>query len=62
MERFENMQEVFSVIENEDLESKHFLLIDDVVTTGSTLVNCIETLQDTIENAQVSIVCLAKAD
>ncbi len=56
------MQEVFSVIENEDLESKHFLLIDDVVTTGSTLVNCIETLQDTIENAQVSIVCLAKAD
>ncbi len=62
MERFENMQEVFSVIGSEDLESKHFLLVDDVVTTGSTLVNCVETLQNTIENSQVSIVCLAKAD
>lgn len=38
--RFENMQEVFALKNPEVLENKHVLLVDDVVTTGSTLEAC----------------------
>lgn len=35
--RFENMQEVFTLTNPEALINKHVLLVDDVITTGSTL-------------------------
>ena len=38
--RFENMREVFTVKNPERLENKHVLLVDDVITTGSTLEAC----------------------
>ena len=38
--RFENMQEVFTVMHPEKLVDKHVLLVDDIVTTGSTLEAC----------------------
>lgn len=38
--RYENMQDVFSVIKAEELEEKHILLVDDVITTGATLEAC----------------------
>jgi len=38
--RFENMQEVFAVKYPERLTDKHVLLVDDIVTTGSTLEAC----------------------
>jgi predicted amidophosphoribosyltransferase len=38
--RFENMQEVFALTDPEILINKHILLVDDVVTTGSTLEAC----------------------
>ena len=38
--RFENMQDVFSVIKPEELADKHILLVDDVITTGATLEAC----------------------
>lgn len=38
--RYENMQGVFCVNHAEELANKHILLVDDVVTTGSTLEAC----------------------
>ena len=38
--RFENMQKVFAVTDPEKLINKHVLLVDDIVTTGSTLEAC----------------------
>lgn len=35
--RFKNMQEVFELTDTERLMNKHILLVDDIITTGSTL-------------------------
>ena len=59
--RFENMQEVFVVSDPEKLKNKHVLLVDDVVTTGSTLEACgIELLK--IEGLKLSIATIACAE
>ena len=51
---------IFDVTFSENHHSKHFLLIDDVMTTGSTLEACSRELLK-IPNAKISIVCMAMA-
>jgi len=58
--RWENVGQVFELTDKNRLSNKHILLVDDVVTTGSTLESCIETLQQT-EGIKVSIVTIALA-
>jgi ComF family protein len=59
--RFENMQEVFRVMDAESLKGKHMLLVDDVVTTGSTLEACgMELLK--VEGLKLSIATIAYAE
>jgi ComF family protein len=58
--RYENMKEVFTIKNPELYKGRHFLLVDDVITTGSTLVACAEKLLK-IEDAKVSIAALAYA-
>lgn len=43
-ERYMNMENVFTVKEPEAVYSKKILLVDDVITTGSTLISCAEKL------------------
>jgi len=60
-ERFNNMQEVFTIKYPEKLKGKHVLLVDDVITTGSTLEACgIQLLQ--IEGLKLSIATIAYAE
>jgi ComF family protein len=59
-ERWENVKELFSVKNPESLEGKHILLIDDVVTTGSTLEACANVLLK-VPGVRVSIATLAYA-
>nr|WP_294793167.1 phosphoribosyltransferase family protein [uncultured Mucilaginibacter sp.] len=59
--RFENMQEVFAVKDPDQLINKHILLVDDTVTTGSTLEACgIELLK--IPGVKLSIATIAYAE
>ena len=58
--RWENVWEVFQIGNEGTSKHKHVLLIDDVVTTGSTLESCITTLQQ-IEGIKVSVVTIAIA-
>lgn len=58
--RFENMQEVFMIKHPEKLINKHVLLVDDIVTTGSTLEACgMELLK--ISGLTLSIATIAYA-
>jgi len=60
-ERWENVENIFEVIQPTDFTGKHILLIDDVVTTGSTLEACAFELLK-IPETKVSISTLAFAD
>lgn len=39
-ERWKNVEGIFHINDSKSLEEKHILLVDDVVTTGSTLEAC----------------------
>lgn len=49
---------VFDISSPENYHGKHFLLIDDVMTTGSTLEACSRALLK-IPDSKISIVCMA---
>jgi len=60
-DRWQNVEEIFDVENPEFFAGKHVLLIDDVVTTGSTLEACALHLLK-INDTKVSIATLAFAD
>ncbi len=60
-ERWQNVEGIFEIARPDEFTGKHILLIDDVVTTGSTLEACAYQLLK-VENAKVSIATLAFAD
>ncbi len=59
-DRWKNVENIFKVTNEENLKGKHILLVDDVVTTGSTLEACTNSLLE-LENTKVSIATLAVA-
>lgn len=59
-ERWENVQNLFHCSMPEQLEHTHILLVDDVLTTGATLVSCSDALQG-IPGLRVSVLTLALA-
>lgn len=59
-ERWENVQNTFELTDAEKLQGKHVLLIDDVITTGSTIEACANTIAS-ISGTQVSLLGIAVA-
>jgi ComF family protein len=57
-ERWENVEGIFGVTEPEILKGCHILLVDDVITTGSTVESCVNALLK-VEGVKVSVVALA---
>jgi ComF family protein len=57
-ERWMNVEGIFMVTDPQKIDGKHILLVDDVITTGSTLDACASELLKT-ENVKVSIAALA---
>lgn len=60
LNRSEGIDTIFDVSYTEKDHNKHFLLIDDVITTGSTLEACCHALLK-IPGTKISIVCMAMA-
>ena len=59
-DRWTNVSDIFRVRDDSRLAGKHVLLVDDVITTGSTIEACASELLRT-ENVSVSAVALAYA-
>jgi ComF family protein len=58
--RWENVKEVFEIRNYEHLANKHVLLVDDVITTGSTLESCILNLSK-VPGIKISVASVAYA-
>ena len=44
-ERWKNVEGIFALDRPQDIEGKHVLLVDDILTTGATLASCAKTIQ-----------------
>lgn len=61
VERWKNVDSIFKIKDEMLFADKHILLLDDVITTGSTLEACASVILD-IENTKVSVATLAVAN
>ncbi len=59
-ERWQNTQDVFDAQHTHIIEGKHILIVDDVVTTGATLLNAALTIAD-VPNVKISFATLGVA-
>jgi len=59
-ERWTNVEGIFSTTDSDLIRGQHILLVDDVITTGSTLESCATELLKT-EGVKVSVAALAYA-
>lgn len=59
-DRWKNVNTVFKVTEPEALQNQSILLVDDVITTGSTLESCAQVLLQ-VPQTKVSVATLACA-
>lgn len=59
-ERWDNVEAIFEVRSVETLRGKHILLVDDVLTTGATMVSCASAIVKTCEgDVRISIASLS---
>lgn len=58
--RYQNVKEIFTVIDPDEWAGRHLILVDDVITTGATLESCIQALS-VIPRVRISIACIATA-
>lgn len=59
-ERWVNVEGIFTVRDPDCIRGKHILLVDDVITTGSTIEACASELLKT-EGVKVSVAAIAAA-
>lgn len=58
-ERLLNARRTYSVADVGTIEGRHIMLVDDVVTTGATLVSCCEAVRRQSPSTRISVVALA---
>ncbi len=59
-ERWTNVESIFIVPKPENLNNKYIMLVDDVITTGSTIEACVKIIQQT-SSAKICIAAIAVA-
>ncbi len=56
-ERNENVKGVFRLIKKEDIVGKHILIVDDIMTTGASILSCANELEKA-GNLRISVLTL----
>jgi len=56
--RWQSTTELFAIEHPDQIQNKHILLVDDIITTGATLEACINELK-TAKNVKISIATMA---
>ncbi len=59
-DRWTNVEGIFMVADAEAIKGKHILLVDDVITTGSTIESCINEFLK-VEDVKVSVIAIGCA-
>jgi ComF family protein len=59
--RWQNVKDTFTVAHPEQIQGKHLLLVDDVITTGATLEACLLALS-AVPGVKISIATIAFAN
>lgn len=57
LKRVENMSRAFSLQSDQNLRDKHVCIVDDVITTGSTVTACLEQMKS-IQGIRFSVACI----
>lgn len=57
--RWLNTRNIYEVARPGELEGKHILVVDDVITTGATLLACCEAIHRSAPTATISVLTLA---
>lgn len=57
-DRWAGLNDVFSIKYPEELTDRHILIVDDIITTGSTLHHCCKTLYTAAPTAKISILTI----
>lgn len=59
LERWDNVEHIFRVRRPDRLRGKHILLVDDVLTTGATIISLGTTILEGVEDCRLSVAVLA---
>ena len=59
-QRWENVKGIFEVSNTDVFQNRHVLLVDDVITTGSTLEACANALLE-CSNVKISIATIGES-
>lgn len=57
-ERWINTEDIYCVAAPHELDGKHLLLVDDVITTGATMLRCAEAIHAAAPGAVISVAAL----